>query len=103
MPESSGPMELRDLFNMFQNQTPDQQVIQAVQQRGITFKVSDEMVQRMRENKISEDVIKALQAAPVKEAQAATSPYKKEVEQTRGTPDDAFQQSEVISDLAFTP
>ncbi len=98
VPEGSGPLELRDVVGLFQNQTPDAQVIQAVQQRGITFKVSDEMVSRMRENKISEDVIKALQAAPVKEPQPVTSPYRKESEQIRGTPDEAFKDSDVISE-----
>lgn len=101
VPEGSGPMEIRDLVGMFQNQTPDAQVIQAVQQRGISFKVSDEMIARMRENKVSEDVIKALQAAPQKEPQPANSPYRKESEQIRGTPDDAFQQSEVVSEGVY--
>jgi xanthine dehydrogenase YagR molybdenum-binding subunit len=98
VPEGSGPMEVRDLVGMFQNQAPEPQVIQAIQQRGITFKVTDEMIARMRENKIGEDVIKALQAAPVKEAQAAKSPFRKESEQLRGTPDEAFQQSDVVSE-----
>src|SRR5262249_49777433 len=64
VPEGSGPLEQRDIGGMLQNQVPDAQIIQAIQQRGITFKVTDEMIGRMRENKISEDVIKALQAAP---------------------------------------
>jgi xanthine dehydrogenase YagR molybdenum-binding subunit len=101
VPEQNGPLEVRDLVTMFTNQVPEAQVIQAIQQRGITFKVSDEMIARMHENHIGEDVIKALQAAPVKEAQAVTSPFRKESEQIRGTPDDAFQQSEVISEGVY--
>src|SRR5579863_1261464 len=42
VPEGSGPMELRDLVGMFQNQAPDAAVTQALQQRGITFKVTTE-------------------------------------------------------------
>src|SRR5215469_2390631 len=69
VPEGSGPLEQRDIGGMLQNQVPEPQMIQAIQQRGITFKVTDEMVGRMRENKISEEVIKALQSAQVKESQ----------------------------------
>ena len=98
VPEGNGPLETRDLRGMLENQVPDPQVIQAIQQRGITFKVTDQMVGRLRENKVSEDVIKALQSAQVKEAQQATSPYRKESEQIKGEPDDAFKQSEVISE-----
>ena len=98
VPEGAGPMEMRDVVGLFQNQAPDSQIIQAVQQRGLTFKVTDEMVGRMRENKVNEDVIKAIQAAPVKEAQEVVSPYRKESEQLRGTPDEAFQQSDVVSE-----
>src|SRR5579864_3235486 len=98
VPEGNGPLEIRDLVGMFTNQAPDPQIIQAIQQRGVTFKVSDNMIDQMRQNKISEDVIKALQSAQVKEPQPSTSPFKKESEQIRGEPDDAFKQSEVISE-----
>lgn len=98
IPENSGPMETRDLIGMFQNQTPDAQIIQAIQQRGIVFKVTDEMIARLHENKVSEDVIKALQSAQVKEPQAVTSPFRKDVEQVRGSPEDAFKEAEVVSE-----
>ena len=42
--EGSGPLETRDLIGMFTNQVPEPQIIQAIQQRGVTFKVSDEMI-----------------------------------------------------------
>ncbi|HLJ27025.1 MAG TPA: xanthine dehydrogenase family protein molybdopterin-binding subunit [Candidatus Angelobacter sp.] len=96
VPVGNGPLELRDLIGMFTNQVPEPQIIQAIQQRAITFKVSDEMVDQMRQRKIGEEVIKALQAAPVKEPQASKSPFRKESEQLRGDPDDAFKQSDVI-------
>src|SRR5215469_5680308 len=86
VPERNGPLELRDLVGMFTNQVPDAQIIQAVQQRGITFKVTDEMVGRMREQKVNEDVIKTLQSAQVKEPVATTSPFRKESEQIKGEP-----------------
>lgn len=101
VPEGSGPLERRDLIGMFQNQVPDAQVVQAIQQRGTTFKVSDEMVTQLRDNKISEDVIKALQSAQVKEAKPATSPFRKESETIKGEPDNAFKESEVVSEGVY--
>ena len=98
VPEGTGPLEVRDLVGMFTNQVPEPQIIQAIQQKGITFQASQNMIDQMRQNKVGEDVIKALQAAPVKEAQPATSPYKKESEQVKGEPDDAFKQAEVTSE-----
>ena len=98
VPEGTGPLEVRDLVGMFTNQVPEPQIIQAIQQKGITFQASQNMIDQMRQNKVGEDVIKALQAAPVKEPQPATSPYKKESEQVKGEPDDAFKQAEVTSE-----
>jgi xanthine dehydrogenase YagR molybdenum-binding subunit len=99
--EATGPLEVRDLVGMFTNQVPEPQIIQAIQQKGISFQVSQNMIDQMRQNKVGEDVIKALQSAPVKEPQPATSPYKKESEQVRGEPDDAFKQAEVTSEGTY--
>src|SRR5215472_153590 len=96
--EDTGPLSLNDVVGMFRNQVPDQQVIDSVKKRGITFKVSDDMLSQMRQNRINETVIAALQAAPVKEAQKSTSVYKKQAEQMQGDPDAAFKESEVISE-----
>src|ERR1041385_7151237 len=98
VPESTGPLTQRDLFQMLNNDAPDEQVISAVQKRGITFKVSLEMSQRMKDNEVSDNVIKALQAAEQKEAQPVTSPYKKESEQVKGDPDTAFKEADAVSE-----
>ena len=39
---------------------PDDQVIAAAQKRGLAFQVTPEMTQRMKDNDVSESVIKAL-------------------------------------------
>jgi xanthine dehydrogenase YagR molybdenum-binding subunit len=96
--EDNGPLSLTDVVGMFRNQVPDQQVIDSVKKRGITFKVSDDMLSQMRQNRINETVIAALQAAPMKESQKSTSAYKKQAEQMQGDPDAAFKESEVISE-----
>jgi len=98
VPEGSGPLEIRDLTGMFVNQVPEPQIVQALQQRGISFKVTDGMVQQMRDNKVGEDVIKALQSAPVKEAQAPKTPFRKESEQVKGNPEKAFGEADVVSE-----
>lgn len=100
--EDTGPLSLDDVVGMFRNQMPDQQVIDRVQKRGLTFKVSDQMVDQMKQNRISEAVIAALQSAPQHEPSAAPkSPYRKEAEQTKGDPDAAFKDAEVISEGVY--
>src|SRR5436309_3073467 len=94
----NGPLTLEDLIGMFRNQVPEPQVISKINEHGISFKVEEGMVAQMRENKVGEGVISALQAAPVKEAVKSASHYKKEAEQLRGEPDAAFQQAEVVSE-----
>src|ERR1041384_5957839 len=101
VPESTGPLTQRDVFQMLNNDAPDEQVISAVQKRGITFKVSPEMAQRMKDNEVSDNVIKALQAAEQKEAQPVTSPYKKESEQVKGDPDTAFKEADAVSEGVY--
>ena len=100
--EDTGPLSLDDVVGMFRNQMPDQQVIDRVQKRGLSFKVSDQMVDQMKQNRISEVVIAALQSAAQREPSAAPkSPYRKEAEQTKGDPDGAFKDAEVISEGVY--
>ncbi|HZD93074.1 MAG TPA: xanthine dehydrogenase family protein molybdopterin-binding subunit [Candidatus Sulfotelmatobacter sp.] len=99
--ESTAPLTQRDLFTMFNNDTPEDQVISAVQKRGLAFKLSPEIAQRMKDNEVPDSVIKALQAAPVKEPQPNSSPYKKESEQVKGDPDTAFKQADAVSDGVY--
>jgi xanthine dehydrogenase YagR molybdenum-binding subunit len=101
VPEGAGPLEVRDLVGMFQNQVPEPQIIQAIQRRGISFQVAPGMIDQMRQNKVGEDVIKALQAAPVKEPQKSTSPYRKEAEQIKGDPAAAFKDADVVSEGVY--
>jgi xanthine dehydrogenase YagR molybdenum-binding subunit len=100
--EDNGPLSLDDVVGMFRNQVPDQQVIDRVQKRGLSFKVSDQMVEQMKSNRINDSVIAALQAAPQKPpSDKPKSPYRKEAEQVKGDPDAAFKDSEVISEGVY--
>lgn len=99
--DPTGPLTQRDLFQMMTAEPSDDQVIAAVQKRGLTFKVTPEMTQRMKNNDVSDGVIKALQSAPVKEPQSNDSPYKKETEQVKGDPDAGFKEAEVVSEGVY--
>jgi len=101
VPENTGPLGLRDVAQMLNNDTDEKEIISAVQKRGISFKVSPEMAQRMKDNEVPDTVIKALQDAPQKEAQPVTSPYKKESEVLKGDPDTAFKEAEVVSEGTY--
>jgi xanthine dehydrogenase YagR molybdenum-binding subunit len=96
--ESTGPLTQRDIGQMLNDDAPDEQVIAAVQKRGLAFKVTPELEKRLKDNEVSDVVIKALQDAPVKEPEHANSPYKKETEQIKGDPDAAFKEAEVVSE-----
>jgi xanthine dehydrogenase YagR molybdenum-binding subunit len=96
--ESTGPLTQRDVGQMINDDAPDDQVIAAVQKRGLAFKVTPELEKRLKDNEVSDEVIKALKAAPVKEPEPNNSPYKKETEQVKGDPDAGFKEAEVVSE-----
>src|SRR5579859_5622473 len=99
--ESTGPLTQRDIGQMLNDDAPDEQVIAAVQKRGLAFKVTPELEKRLKDNEVSDVVIKALQDAPLKEPEHANSPYKKETEQIKGDPDAAFKEAEVVSEGVY--
>ena len=100
--EDTSPLSQSDLVGMFINQVPEAQVIEKIKSRSVSFKVDPGMIDQMRQNHISENVISALQAAPVKEAsESSQSNYKKEAEQTSGDPDAAFKEAEVVSEGVY--
>jgi xanthine dehydrogenase YagR molybdenum-binding subunit len=101
VPENTGPIALRDLVQMLNNDTDEKVIISAVQKRGLAFKVSPEMAQRMKNNEVPETVIKALQEAQVKEAEPVTSPYTKESEILKGDPDTAFKEADTVSEGVY--
>jgi xanthine dehydrogenase YagR molybdenum-binding subunit len=98
LPEDKGPMGARDIVNMLDDDAPEEKVVAIIQQRGLSFKVTPAMVDRMKSNEVPESVIKAVQSAPVKEGQTSTTPYIKEAEQVKGDPDAAFKEAEVTSE-----
>ncbi len=100
--EEKGPMSLRDVVTMFNDDAPDEQVIAAVKTRGISFKVPPELERRMKDNEVDQTVIDAIKAAPYKEApQSSESHYKKEMATVKGDPDAATKEAEVVSEGVY--
>ncbi|HTD21982.1 MAG TPA: xanthine dehydrogenase family protein molybdopterin-binding subunit [Terriglobales bacterium] len=99
--EDTTPVSQSDLGDMFRNQVPEPQIIAIVQRKGVSFDVSDQVVDSMRQQKVGEALIKALQAAPKKEAQENKSPYRKAADVVRGDPDAAFKEAEVVSEGVY--
>lgn len=97
--EDNNPLDQGDVIGMLRNQMPDAQIVARVKEKGLTFKPGDDMVDQLRQNKISESVIEALTSAQVKPAgEKSASPYKKEAESVKGEPDAAFKDAEVVSE-----
>jgi xanthine dehydrogenase YagR molybdenum-binding subunit len=102
VPEEHGPLDQEDFITMLRNDAPDPQIVSALQTRGITFKPEKRLLDRLRENEVSESVISALQSAQVKPSEEKPEKrYRKEAEQTKGDPDQGFKQAEVVSEGVY--
>jgi xanthine dehydrogenase YagR molybdenum-binding subunit len=101
VPENTGPLTRRDLFQMLDDEMPEQQFVATLQKRGLAFKVSPALIKQLQDDEQPENVVKAIQSAPVKEPQPNDSPYKKEAEQVKGDPDAGFKEAEVVSEGVY--
>src|SRR5262249_38265297 len=100
--EDKGPLSQQDVIGLLRNQVPDQQIVDRVQSRGLSFKVSEEMLAQLKQNRVNEAVINALQQAPEKPPPPKSGhPYKQQREITRGDPDAAFKQAEVVNEGVY--
>jgi xanthine dehydrogenase YagR molybdenum-binding subunit len=98
--EEQGPLSMDDIGDMFDNQVPEREMIKQIQQYGITFKPSEEMLKQMKEEEAPDSVIEAIRTAPVHEG-AASRPksfYQKAAAIVQGDPDKAFSEAEVTSE-----
>ncbi|HEX3155827.1 MAG TPA: molybdopterin cofactor-binding domain-containing protein, partial [Candidatus Angelobacter sp.] len=101
VPENNSPLTRRDLFQMFDDEMPEQQFVATLQKRGLAFKVSPALIKQLKDDDQPENVIKAVQTAPVKDPEPNDSPYKKETEQVKGDPGVAFKEAEVVSEGVY--
>src|SRR5664279_4578459 len=93
----SGPLSSDDFQDLEENQVPDEEVIAAIQKRGISFKPEEKDYESMKGMGVEPAVIAALRKAKFVTAEAkAKSPYKKTGLQTTGTPDKAFASAAAV-------
>ena len=98
----SGPISEDDFQDMEENQVPDEQVIAAIQKRGISFKPTEKDFESMKGMGVEPPVIAALRKAKYVEAPAnPKSPYKKTALQTQGEPDKAFASAAAVSEGVY--
>lgn len=98
--EEQGPLSMDDIGDMFDNQVPEREMIKQIQQYGLTFKPTEDMLKQMKEEEAPDSVIEAIRTAPVHEG-AGSRPksfYQKAAAVVQGDPDKAFSEAEVTSE-----
>src|SRR5438105_1343056 len=98
VPTDKGPLTVREINQMSDDNMPSEKIIAAIKERGIEAKITPQVEARMRTNENPEPVIAAAKAAEVKEPPKSTSPYRKSAEQIKGDPEAGFKQAEVVSE-----
>jgi len=94
---SGGPISQDDFEDMEDNQVPDEQVIAAIQQNGISFHPGEKYLKDAQESGVDKKVVEALRTAKYVEAPPGSkSPYKKTAVQTQGEPDNAFASAAAV-------
>ncbi len=95
--EDTGPISGEDLEDMMDNQVPPPQIVEQVRKKGISFQPTQEVLDRMRRERVPETVIKAIEEAQYKPgAPKPKSPYKKDTAVVTGNPDAAFADPEAV-------
>src|SRR5437588_4670646 len=98
--EAQGPISMDDIDEMLDNQVPPRQMVEQIQQYGITSKPEEETLNGLKEDGATDDVINAIRAATV-HPEEGTRPkwnYQKAAAQTVGDGQKAFAQAEVSSE-----
>lgn len=87
---SNDPLSLDDIGDMEDNQVPDEQVIAAIQKRGMTEAPDPKMLEALAKDGVDPGVINAMKHAQIRKGSGVKSPYKKTAAQTQGKPAEAF-------------
>jgi xanthine dehydrogenase YagR molybdenum-binding subunit len=98
--EEAGPMTEDDAWDAIDNQMPDRQLIQYLEEHGISFHPDEDLLKEFKGDGASDSVLDAIRKAQYHEPKpdAAHSNYQKAAAQTAGDPDKAFSEAEVISE-----
>ena len=98
--QAQGPLSMDDIDDMLDNQVPARQMLEQIQQYGITSKPDEGTLKGLEEDGATDEVIKAIRAATV-HPEAGSRPksnYQKAAAQTLGDGEKAFAQAQVISE-----
>ncbi len=87
---SNEPLTIDEIGDMEDNQVPDDEVVAALQKRGMTEAPDPKMLDALAKDGVAPEVIAAMRKAPVRKGSGVKSPYKKTAAQTQGKPADAF-------------
>jgi len=98
--EEQGPLSMDDIDDMLDNQVPARQMVQQIEQYGITSKPDENTLNGLKEDGATDEVISAIRAATVHPeiTNRPKSNYQKSAAVTQGEGDKAFDQAEVISE-----
>ncbi|MBZ5705913.1 MAG: xanthine dehydrogenase family protein molybdopterin-binding subunit [Acidobacteriia bacterium] len=97
--EAAGPMGEDDIWDAL-DQMPPAEVAKQLGQYGVSFKVTQGLLDDMKKYEVPAEVIEAVRKATYHEVKAGggRSSYQKAADQTQGEPDKAFSEAEVVSE-----
>jgi xanthine dehydrogenase YagR molybdenum-binding subunit len=98
--QEQGPLSMDDIGDMLDNQVPSRQMVSQIQEFGLSEKPSEDMLEGLKEDGASDDVLAALRSATVHPEAGKRAPanYQKAAAQTTGDPEKAFSEAEVVSE-----
>ncbi len=98
--QEQGPLSMDDIDDMLDNQVPSQQMVNQIQQYGITAKPTEDILKMLKSDGATDAVLDAIRAATVHPGAGTQtkSNYQKAAAQTLGDPDKGFAEAEVVSE-----
>lgn len=93
---NNGPISQDEFEDMEDNQVPDEQVIAAIRQQGISFHPDEKYLKDLQASGTDPSIITALRTAKFSAAKGTRSPYKTTAVQTQGEPDKAFASAAAV-------
>lgn len=93
---NNGPVSQDDFEDMEDNQVPDEQVVAAIKQQGISWHPDAKYLKDLQASGADPTVVQALRVAKYAPPSGSRSPYKKTAVQTQGEPDRAFASAAAV-------
>src|SRR5437879_9986414 len=92
-----------DIDDMLDNQVPSQQMVNQIQQYGITAKPSEDVLKMLKSDGATDAVLDAIRAATLHPGAGTQtkSNYQKAAAQTLGDPDKGFAEAEEVSEGVY--